>query len=374
MMANPRKQCRRIMSGSLVWAAMGLIFLPLSYGASSSGATKGTAKKPQTVAEIAQYKGADRQQILEEGARKEGRFVWYTSMNERWSRNISREFQKRYPFIKSELYRATSEDVIQRYVAESKGKRGGADLINVSALDFQALLDEDLLQPFYTPEAEAYTPYLKDPKGFWVSNRINAFSVAYNRNQLKTEDLPKTYEDFLHPRWKGKIAIEESDNDWFFMLMNHWGKQKGTEYFTKLGGQNLQTRRGHSNLLNLLVAGEYPLVLTNYAYLAVNFEEEKKAPVGSYYLKPTPVRTEPTGLPKSANHPFSAMLFMDFLLSKDTQQRIANEGEMAAHPQVKMRAKLASYRDNEPTVFDAAKAVPVWNQYVELYDKLLLKR
>src|SRR3972149_2077020 len=147
----------------------------------------------------------------------------------------------------------------------AQAKRGGADVIAMGALEYQALLDENLMQPYYTPESEVYPPDLKDAKGLWVANRVNAFAVAYNKNQLKPEELPKTYEDFLHPKWKGKIAIEEADYDWFFMLMDYWGKQKETASFSKLGGQKLQVRRGHSNLLNLLVAGEYPIILTNYA-------------------------------------------------------------------------------------------------------------
>ncbi|MDP2645155.1 MAG: extracellular solute-binding protein [Desulfobacterales bacterium] len=329
--------------------------------------------KPTTTAEIALYDGPDRQQILEEGAKKEKAFVWYTSMNKQWSSVVIKMFEKKYPFLKTNLYRASSEDVVQRYVAEVRGGRGGADALSLGSGEFQNLLDEKLLIPYYSPVGKEYPDNFKDVKNkFWITNRINAFAAAFNTRMLKESEIPKTYADFLDPKWKNKIAVEASDYDWFATLMQVWGEDRGKDYFQKLGGQNLHVRRGHSNLLNLLAAGEFPLVLTEYAYLTEAFKE-RGAPVEWYYLAPTVVRLEPTGFPKASNHPHAAMLFVDFLIGLEAQNYLGSHGEMAAHPKAKVVPPRLMQIENK-VIFDPEVTLPHWNRYIDLYNQWLLKR
>jgi iron(III) transport system substrate-binding protein len=286
-----------------------------------------------TVAEIALYRGADRQTFLERGAREEKEFSWYTSLSTRESQQILVAFEKRYPFITTKLTRMTSERVVERFSTEFRANRLVADSIDVGDFELELLRRKGMLQAYYSPSAARFDERLIQPEGYWVATRFAFIVLGYNTRLVKRSEAPRRYEDLLDAKWKGKIAIERNYTEWFMALMQYWGEDKGKVFFQKLGQQGLRIRTGQTLMAQLITAGEDPLAtITNHSIESLRHQE---APVEWVSLEPVIGKTPASALSKNAPHPHAAMLFLDFFLSKEGGQKIIREMQrIPTHPEV----------------------------------------
>jgi iron(III) transport system substrate-binding protein len=145
--------------------------------------------------------------------------------------------------------------------------------------------------------------------------------LGYNTKLVNKEDVPKTYEELLAPKWKGrKISIDDSAYGLLAGLMRAWGKEKAVEYFKKLAAQDPVVQRGNTNRVQLTMAGEFPLIIA-YAP-TIQRETSKGHPMDWVPLEPVPVQVNPMMLAAKAPHPNAGKLFIDFLLSKEGQKML----------------------------------------------------
>ena len=151
--------------------------------------------------------------------------------------------------------------------------------------------------------------------------------IAYNTRMLKRNEVPKTDEELLNPKWKGKIGMDHTKPEWFAWKLKQMGEERGLTYMRKLGAQEFQLYAGLSVITNLLVAGEFPLVLNTYLH---NVEEVKRkgAPVDWLVQDPVFTKFQPLGIGSKAPHPNAAKLFSDFVLSEEGQKIIASFGRV----------------------------------------------
>ena len=111
----------------------------------------------------------------------------------------------------------------------------------------EILAREKLLREFSSPSFADLPPGAFPPHRLYVADRFNFFTIAYNTNLVKPEDVPNTYQDLLLPRWAGKIGIEASDSDWFAALVKSMGEKEGMAYFQQAGAKRRpQIRTGHT--------------------------------------------------------------------------------------------------------------------------------
>ena len=293
----------------------------------------GTPTSAASVAEIALYKGPDRQTRLERGAQAEKEFNFYTSINTDTSLPILQAFEKRYPFITTKLTRMDSERVVQRFSTEYAANRPVADCIDVGNFELEYLRRKGLLQAFYTPVAAPFDKNLVQPDGFWVATRYSFIVLGYNTKLLKSSEAPKTYEDMVDPKWAGKITVERFYIDWFMTLMKHWGPEKGRNFFQRLGKNDIKLREGQTLIAQVLGSGDDMLATTSNNSLEPL--QRKGGPVDWVNLEPVVGKTPSSGLPKNTPHPHAAVLFLDFILSKDGgQQVIRQRNNTPTHPEV----------------------------------------
>jgi len=139
---------------------------------------------------------------LVEGAKKEGKLVWYTSMAIDTSKPLLDAFVKEYPFIKADLVRAGEEQLMNRVLSETRAGQWLFDAISTSAMG--ALVDRRLITPYVPPERDAFLNEFKDPQGYWTGVFINNLVLCYNTKMLAAKDAPRNYPDLLDPKWKGK--------------------------------------------------------------------------------------------------------------------------------------------------------------------------
>src|SRR5712664_2449170 len=195
---------------------------------------------------LARYDGPDRARKLVAAAQKEGSFALYTSFAEKDLPPLTAAFERKYG-VKVKVWRAGSEKVLQRTLAEAAAKRYEVDAIHSSALEMETLHREKILQPVVSPHSTELIAGALRPHGDWVATYLSVWVQAYNTRLVKKEDLPGTFQDLLDPRWKGKLGIEANVPEWYSTVVLSMGEEKGIKFFRDLvGGNGIWVRTGHS--------------------------------------------------------------------------------------------------------------------------------
>ena len=270
----------------------------------------------------ASYEGVDRQEKLVAGAKKEGELIIYTSAQSDDIGAVAKAFEAKYS-VKVNLWRAGSEKVMQRAVTEARGGRHAVDVIETNGPELEMLHREQILQAVKSPHLADLIPAARRPHGEWVGTRLNVFALAYNTRLVKKEELPKSFEDLAHPRWKGRLGIEADDQDWLAGVMAQLGEARGTQIFRDIVKANgISVRRGHTLLTQLVVSGEVPLALTVYNYKAEQFKGQG-APIDWFSIGKAVARPNGVAVARRAPHPHAAVLFYDFEIGEEGQRILA---------------------------------------------------
>ncbi len=254
-----------------------------------------------------------------EGAKKERSLTFWSVMNLSQSKLVVSNFEKKYPFISVKLIRTGGGAMLGRVLKEHRSGKHSWDVILGRGSMYSTLMKEKLLAPYRSHEADKIPREYVDNKGYWSAYYAIPFGLGYNTQLVKKEDVPKTYEDLLHPRWNGKkISIDTEAFGLLAGLIKGWGKKKAITYFRKLAEQQPVLNRGNSFRTQLAMAGEFPLVIA-YA-TSIQRYTSRGAPIDWVPLEPVPVQLNPVMLGAHARHPNAAKLFIDFVLSSEGQR------------------------------------------------------
>ncbi len=272
--------------------------------------------------EIAAYDKPDRDQKLAAAAKKEGTLTIYTSAQGDDMGALVSGFEKKYG-IKVEMWRSSSEKVLQRAVQEARANRNTMDVAETNGPEMESLHREKVLQEVKSPYLADLIPQAILPHHEWVGTRLNVFVQAYNTQAVKKADLPRTWEDLADPKWKGKLGIEQEDADWLSGEFAELGEAHANKVFRQIVDANgISVRKGHTLLTQLVVSGEIPLALTVYNYKAEQLKN-KGAPIDWFSIGPAIARPNGVGVAKKAPHPHAAVLFFDYEISPEGQQILA---------------------------------------------------
>ena len=325
-------------------------------------------KPGATAADVALYTGADRQQKLVEGAKKERTVSVYTSAQTTDFNMLVAAFEKKYG-VKVTIWRGGSEDIVTRTVQENRANRFAVDVVETNGPELESLHRENILQLVKSPYlADLISPAIL-PHGEWAGSRLNVFVQAYNTKLVKKADLPKTWEDLTSPKWKGKLGIEQEDSDWLAGVFADIGDARGRKVFKDIVTANgISARKGHTLLTQLVVSGEVPLALTIYNYKVEQLKRQG-APIDWFTIGNAIARPNGIGVARKAPHPHAAVLFYDFELSPEGQQIIAN---LEFVPTSK---KIDTPLNKIPMKFvDARVAIDDYQKWAKLYEDLFMKR
>ncbi len=268
------------------------------------------------------YEGADRAEKLVAAAAREGTLTLYTAFRPQDLPAIIGPFEKKYG-IKVKAWRSGSNNVTQRILSEAAAKHFEVDAIMMPAQEMEAVRREQILQPVSSPYFKDLMPGASSADRQSATVLMNVVVQAYNTRLLKKEDLPRTYQDLLDPKWKGKLGIEAKAEEWYSAVAMSMSEEKGIRLFHDIVAKNgMSTRLGVSLLNNLVVSGEVPLALTVYIDLPEKGKRDGK-PIDWFTLDPVVAHGFNIGLAKRAPHPNAALLFYDYMLSPETQKLLA---------------------------------------------------
>src|SRR5256714_104990 len=307
---------------------------------------------------------ADRSARLVAGARREGSLSLYASMAEKDLIRLVSEFERRYA-IKVNVWRSGKNNVLRRAATEARAGRFEVDVVHNPSPEMELLHRERLLQEVRSPYQRELIAEAVAPHREWAGPRVYIFVQAYNTTKVKPEEVPRSWTDLLDPRWKGRLAIEEKEVEWFHALVKAMGEARGLAFFRQLVATNgLSVRRGNALLTNLVAAGEVPFALTLYSYLP-DQARRAGAPVQWIALPPTIAATDAVGIAARPAHPHAAVLLYDFLLG-DGQRLL---GEM--HHVVSNRRIASELRRLDVHFIDPAALIDDNDRWTKLYEETI---
>ncbi|MGN6686284.1 MAG: ABC transporter substrate-binding protein [Actinomycetales bacterium] len=342
-------------------------------GASSSApaSASGSAADSSAYAQYTSLTGKDRTDKLLADAKAAGGVVdIYTSNTD--IQDLVDAFQKAYPDIKVNAFRANSETVLQRITQESQAGKPQNDVVDTNDAELRALNAQGLLTDYQGPALDNLRDAAKGFKG-WVAERFNAFVVGWNTDKVKEGDIPKKFQDLADPKYSGKLSLEVGDWDWYASMHTyltdeqHMSDDEVDALFKKIVS-NAKVVKGHTVQGELLGAGQFAFALSVYSH-TIDKAAKKGAPVA---WKPAvqPVILRPNGFALMAKprHPAAALLWADWVLT-DGQKVIADSKRIPAAKNVEgfdnpLSDDVTVYNVPETAIKDSQK----WS---DEYDSLL---
>ena len=339
------------MSAQRGWTASGLIVLvvtgllvaacssgprpasPASSGQSPGGQpAAGTASDPFAAARTMTLDELH-QKALPEG----GTLVFYGSLAQLNAEKILPAFEQRFPGIKVDHVDATSDKLVARLIAEARGGRVLADVFSTNIEYVHQVNQQGFLLQDVPPEAMAYPEDLRGK--YWVASNLQYLVAAWNTNLVRPEETPRQFEDFADPRWRGRLAAEPRDLELLLGLARkHGSEEKAVELLKQLAANNIEFHRGHSELAELLSAGQVAVCLTCYAH---HFPPRTARGAPLEFMRTEGIGlVSGTGVLKDAPHPYTAMLWYRWVASEEGQQAYADGGRSPAHPKVADKEQL----------------------------------
>jgi len=273
---------------------------------------------------------------LIEAAKKEGKVVWYTSVDLPLAEKIAKMFEATYQGIAVRVERTGAERVFQRIGQEYASRIHSVDVVNSSdASHFIVWKRDGLLEP-YVPEdvAKYYPTEHKDPDGMFASFRVWLCIIAYNTNLVKKEEAPKSFADLLDPKWKGKIVKAHPSYSGTIMTATYqMQRDLGWSYYEKLAQQNVMQVQSSADPPKRLALGERAIMADGNEYNIFEIKENGGPVEPVYATEGSPLIVGPTGMFKAAPNPNAAKLFCNFSFSPEAQQLIIDVGGLRSmHP------------------------------------------
>ncbi len=308
-------------------------------------------------------------------AKQEGAVTVYTSMQLVDSGPLTQAFEKRYG-IKVALWRASGEKVAQRVITESRGNRFEVDVVETDGAQMEILHREKQLAPLQGVSLKDIPPGIVPAHRSYVPTRLSLYVLAYNTKLVSPAEVPATYEDLLLPKWAGMVGIESADVAWFAAVAKAMGQgaapsgtgseDKGIAYFRRFAATKPSIRSGHTLMVELVAAGEMAMAIDAHVQGVARLKE-KGAPIEWKALQPAFGQPSSVGVARRAPHPNAAVLFADFILSREGQEIIKSRNRVPSS--LAVDSPLNKFRYD---LIDPAIALDEWDKWSRLFSEIFL--
>ena len=277
---------------------------------------------------------------LHEKAKKEGgKLTLYAALSANSIKVILPAFMKRFPGVIVDHIDATPDQLLTRILTEARGGRVLADAFGGALPYMSQISDQKLLAPISFPEMAPYPPQMKSD--FWVATDTQFYITGWNTNLVKKGHEPKDLEDLTNPKWKGSLMGEPRDFQLLIALAKrkYHSDEKATDLLRRIAANQPEFHRGHSQLIELLVAGQRPVCFTCYAH---HFPPRMKkgAPIQPLLSEGVGEVGGAVSVVKGAPHPNAALLWARWAISEEGQRVYAQAGETPAHPNIEPVEKV----------------------------------
>ncbi len=271
-------------------------------------------------------------------AEKEGKVVWYASVDVKVAEEVKKAFMAQYPKIDVEVERTGSERVLQRINQEYGSNIHNVDIVNSSdASHFLFWKQQKWLSAHTAPDMKKFPPQYKDADGYYATWRASLSCMGYNTNLVKDSEAPKGYKDLLDAKWKGKLTKAHPGYSGTALTGTYaLVKVLGWEYLEQLARQGVQQLQSTTATPKSIASGERAVMVDGNEY-NMFIEIAAKSPVKIIYAaEGTPFISSPLAIFAQAPHPNAARVFANFLYTPKIQQLLVDVGgQRSVHPDVK---------------------------------------
>lgn len=305
-------------------------------------------------------------ELYKKALKEEGVLNCYCSLAQINAEKIYPVFEKRFPGIKINHVDATSDRLAARAITEARGGRVIADVVEFGLEDINKIYEQKLILEKVPPEAAQYPADLRG--SYWVANNLIFFVGAWNTDKVKKEEEPKALDDFADPRWKGRLIAEPRDYEILIGLTHkHKSLEKARAVLAKIAANDVEFHKGHSELAELLVAGQGAACFTCYSH-HYPARMRKGAPV-NFMLSEGAAGIIAVAVLKGAPHPNTAWLFTRWAASEEGQIVYSKGGRTPALAKVEPTEKIRPAKFYPVGVEDLkqfAKYEKIWKEIFKL--------
>jgi len=270
-----------------------------------------------------------------EAAKREGKVLLYTSAPIAAAQKVANAFQKKYG-ITVELFRSGGTQVLRRFMMEQQAGNQSADvLVSSDPAAVINLSSKGAFVPFKPDGFDTVPAGLNDPEGRYVAQRVSIISIYGRTDLVPASDMPKTWDDLLNPRFKGKLVMTNpSFTSLQLGVVAMMSKLRGWDFYEKLNRNDVVVVQGNEQALNMVKTGERPIAAgTDSQYAnAARMAGHKIATVfpadGTFAIPAT------TSVVQGSSNPNAAKLLAEFTLSLEAEQLWPQSGIYAARSDV----------------------------------------
>jgi len=277
-----------------------------------------------------------KQEILEL-AKEEATVFWYSSIQSPLSEELCNRFNSKKFGITCVVHRSGSGNLYRRLVAESTSGVNRADIIHTSNIDdFVRLRQAGALLRYRPAGIEKFDSSFLEKSDHWAVMRAGLFIPAYNTKRIGKNDVPKSWLDFFDQKETDiRLAMGDPFSSGFVNVgLATLVNQFGPGFLDKLAAQNPRVLQSAADAIAQLSKGSTAILFGGISY-SIYQEIINRAPIA--YIHPgegLPFIASPQGILADAPHPNAAMIFTDWLFTKEAQQILADKGHYVGHPDV----------------------------------------
>jgi len=276
---------------------------------------------------------AQSEQELYDKAKTERKVSLYTDIQVEVVQAVIEGFKKKYPGVDVDFYRGDSGQVTQRFETESAAGRHDADVVTVTDRQSKTFYAKGFTVPYKSRNAERLPAELRGKDDAWTTYGTVQLGIAWNSDLVKDADAPKTWDDFLQPKWAGKLGIQDplqggGAGIWVATMYGLWGEQKWSDYMKRLGAQKPRYAR-YLEVRDMLAGGEIQAQLVAYPAFTQPVID-KGAPIKWALIDPALFTGLTLNLSKNAPRPNAGKLFIDYVISEEGQKILADKAQVPA--------------------------------------------
>jgi iron(III) transport system substrate-binding protein len=364
-------------SGSITSAAGRAIALIVATSAatlvarSDARAEAGPSNVEKIYAELAALPKAERGKRVEQGARAEGRLVLVHTLRGELGAGHVDLFRRRFPFLALDVAgEIGSQDAAERLLAEEAAGRHFSDVIVTAVMDLAELIRRDYVARYPTPAVDAILPQYRgfiDPANKWIPWFWSEHGISYNTQLVPAGKAPKAWTDLCDPFYRGSVSFDPAENRFLSGLNSMLGEEGTRKLLECIGRNDPIIQRGHTQRMELMLAGDHMVQGDNYLYHGVAMQRKNPGlPFAIAYSAPILATNDVAAINRNAPNPYAAALFADWTLSAESQAYLGEHlrGPVARkHPYLPEGVKLIDNIDPPQDVM--ARLLGDWDRYVE---------
>ena len=272
---------------------------------------------------------------LYEAAKAEGgQVAFYSSTNTDDAKKILPEFEKKFAGMKVTHTRKSGEALVQQLVTEKKAGQDLYDVVETNLFEVAFVIEQGYTQKYVTASAGDFPADAKAADGAWIAARFNNDLPGINTTKMPAGVTVKTWKDLCNPALSGKIAVEQSDVVVYSALRRILGDAEAQNVLKCIAANKPSLRSGHTDMANLLAAGEFAVTLSSNGHRLAQLKYEENKPIEWAKTDPIITDVQAMAISNKPKNPSGAKLLLEWLVSQDGQKAIASTGRVPASSKV----------------------------------------